>query len=53
MSTKRLKIVFLGAGNVATHLSKALQKAGHHILQIYSRTEKSAKELAMQLNVPY
>ncbi|MDP4188013.1 MAG: F420-dependent NADP oxidoreductase [Bacteroidota bacterium] len=53
MSTKRLKIVFIGAGNVATHLSKALQKAGHHILQIYSRTEKSAKELAMQLNVPY
>lgn len=53
MSTKRLKIVFLGAGNVATHLSKALQKAGHPILQIYSRTEKSAKELAMQLNVPY
>ncbi len=45
-----MKIVFLGAGNLAQHLSKALQNAGHDIVQIYSRTLKSANELANKLN---
>ncbi len=48
-----MKIVFIGAGNVATHLSKALQDAGFDIVQIYSRTETSAKELANLLHTPY
>ena len=41
-----LNIILVGAGNVATHLGQALQRAGHHILQVYSRTEASASELA-------
>jgi predicted short-subunit dehydrogenase-like oxidoreductase (DUF2520 family) len=36
----------IGAGNLATHLSKALQDAGNDVCQIVSRTEKSAVELA-------
>lgn len=44
-----MKIVLIGAGNVATHLSFALQQAGHTITQIYSRSEKSAATLANNL----
>jgi predicted short-subunit dehydrogenase-like oxidoreductase (DUF2520 family) len=47
------KIVLLGAGNVATHLGKRLQKKGHEILQVISRSESSAKELALQLSATY
>lgn len=39
-------ITILGAGNVATHLGKALDAAGYKINQIYSRTEESALKLA-------
>ena len=48
-----MTIVFIGAGNLAAHLSKALQNAGFEIVQLYSRTEASAKELAFSLKVPY
>ena len=41
-----MKITFIGAGNVATHLADAMAKAGHDIMQIYSRTAQSARELA-------
>lgn len=41
-----MKISFIGAGNVATGLSVALYEKGADILQIYSRTEKSAALLA-------
>ena len=44
-----MKIALIGAGNVATHLGKTLAKAGHEILQVYSRTEASAKELAEKI----
>ena len=47
------KIVLIGAGNVATHLGKRLQKKGHEILQIISKSEKSAKELSVLLNAPF
>ena len=40
-----MKIILIGAGNLATHLAKALLKAGHDILQVYSRTQKSASQL--------
>lgn len=46
-------IVILGAGNVATHLSIALKKAEFPIKCIYSRTQESAKELAIKLNAEY
>jgi predicted short-subunit dehydrogenase-like oxidoreductase (DUF2520 family) len=40
------KVVLIGAGNLATRLSKALIENGHEIVQIYSRTEYSASMLA-------
>ena len=47
-----MKIVLIGAGNVATHLGIALQKAGCLILQVYSRTEESASALATSSVTP-
>lgn len=41
-----LRIVLIGAGNVATHLGKALFKAKHSITQVYSRKLATANELA-------
>jgi len=46
-----MKIVLLGSGNVATHLGQAFKKAGHHILQIWSRNQVNAKKLANKLGV--
>lgn len=46
-----MKAVIIGAGNVATHLSKALQHAGIEIVQVYSRTKESAQVLSEQLGV--
>ncbi|MDR3267403.1 MAG: DUF2520 domain-containing protein [Tannerella sp.] len=48
-----MKIVSMGAGNVATHLSKALFDAGNEICQIYSRSEESASVLSVKLGCPY
>lgn len=36
----------IGAGNLATNFAKALTRAGHSILQVYSRTMQSAVLLA-------
>lgn len=41
-----MKIVLIGAGNLATNLGKALLAAGHDILQVFSRTMESANALA-------
>ena len=41
-----MKVVLIGAGNLATNLGKALFRAGHEIVQVYSRTEVSANALA-------
>lgn len=41
-----MRITFIGAGNLATHLAPALQQAGHQVVQVYSRTEQSAAALA-------
>lgn len=46
-------IALIGAGNVATHLGKAWQQAGCKVVQVYSRTEQSASELAAYLGVPF
>ncbi|MDR2917002.1 MAG: DUF2520 domain-containing protein [Tannerella sp.] len=46
-------VVFIGAGNVATHLSLAMKNAGFSIRQIFSRSENSAKSLAEKLNCNY
>ena len=42
-------ITFIGSGNVATHLAKALHAAGHQILQIWSREYDHAEHLANQV----
>lgn len=47
------RIVLIGAGNVATHLGLALKRAGHEVMQVYSRTEASASALAERLGVPF
>lgn len=44
-----MKITLIGAGNLATNLGKALRKAGHAIVQVYSRTRQSADQLAERL----
>lgn len=48
-SGETIKIVFVGAGNLATNLCVALHEAGHSILQIYSRTQPSADVLAKRV----
>ena len=44
-----MRIVLIGAGNLMTSLSHALQGAGHDILQVFSRTSPSADSLAQVL----
>lgn len=41
-----MNIICIGSGNVATHLMQALQSAGHHILEVFSRNPESAHALA-------
>ena len=50
---EKIRIVMIGAGSVATHLSMALRNAGHIILQVYSRTNTSAMQLAKLMNCDY
>lgn len=47
------KIVVIGAGNVGTHLAVALQKSGAEVVQVYSRSAESARELGQRLGVPF
>lgn len=44
-----MKIVFVGAGNLATRLSLAMQRVGMQIGQVYSHTPESARQLAGKL----
>ena len=46
-------IVFVGAGNLATNLAKALYRKRFRIVQIFSRTEESARSLALQVEADY
>lgn len=48
-----MNIVFVGAGNLATNLAIALKEASHNIMQIYSRTTESAKDLAEKVEALY
>lgn len=45
-----MNIVIIGAGNLATQLGLALKDAGQEVVQVYSRTEESAKLLADRLS---
>lgn len=51
--TAKPTLVLVGAGNVATHLGAALQKAGFDIKAVYSKTEISAHRLAKALATAY
>lgn len=44
-----MKIVFIGAGRLATHLAKELYRNSYNILQVYSRTVESASLLASRI----
>lgn len=44
-----MRVAILGAGNVATHLSKALINAGHPVVQVWSRNHKNAIDLALHI----
>jgi len=46
-------IVFIGAGNLATNLAIALFNKNFNIIQIYSRTIISAKNLALKVKADY
>ena len=49
-----MKIILIGAGNLATQLAVALQKKGMTPAYIYSRTRESAEQLSERLrDVPY
>lgn len=48
-----MNIVLIGAGNVATHLGLALTASGHKIVQVYSRTEETARQLADKLSATF
>lgn len=52
-SIEDTSIVFIGAGNLATNLAKALYCKGFRIVQIYSRTEESARALAQAVEAAY
>ena len=46
-------VTLVGAGNLATQLGKSLKENEIEIVQVYSRTETSAKALAEQLGCPF
>jgi predicted short-subunit dehydrogenase-like oxidoreductase (DUF2520 family) len=48
-----MKIVILGAGNIATLFAKRLFEKNHTILQIVGKTETNAALLAKQVNATY
>lgn len=48
-----MKITLIGAGNLATNIAIALKNAHHQIIEIYSRTEASAKVLAQKVEANY
>lgn len=49
----KYRIVQIGAGNVATHISKALQEVGHSVVQVVGRTEANARALAKEVGAAY
>lgn len=52
-SIEDTSVAFIGAGNLATNLAKAFYRKGFRIVQVYSRTEESAKSLAQQVEADY
>ncbi len=48
-----MRICLIGAGKLATQLGLALSEKGHQIVQVWSRTLKSAADLASKLNCDF
>ena len=48
-----MKIVIIGSGNLATQLSLAFKAVGKDVVQVYSRTEEHAKELADKIGCKF
>ena len=48
-----LNFCFIGAGNLATNLAKELHDKVGRVVQVYSRTENAASELARQLGTSF
>lgn len=48
-----VRIVLVGAGNLATHLGRALKSGGCKVVQVFSRTETAAQTLADDLGCPF
>ena len=48
-----MNICMIGAGNLATQLSLTLSDKGHQVLQVFSQTEKRAKDLASALKCSF
>ncbi|WP_234736253.1 Rossmann-like and DUF2520 domain-containing protein [Tellurirhabdus bombi] len=44
-----MKIAFIGAGNVALHMAVAVETAGHHVAEVYSRDPQHARRLVSML----
>lgn len=49
MAKSEYTISIIGAGNVAWHLALALDRAGHHIYEIYNRKASKAQEITSLL----
>lgn len=49
MNLQQLKISMIGAGNLATRLACALHESGCSVIQVFSRTMRSAELLAKQV----
>lgn len=45
-----MKVVSVGAGNLATCLMRAMKKAGMEVVQVYSRTVRNAQRLGEELD---
>lgn len=45
-----MKVVFIGSGNVATHMALAFKEAGHNLAQVFSRNLNHAQELAARVD---
>jgi predicted short-subunit dehydrogenase-like oxidoreductase (DUF2520 family) len=52
-NNNKYKIVLIGSGNLASHLSNIFYNKGHKIIQVYSRNFVSAKEMAQKINAQY
>jgi len=53
LSTLKLNIVIVGAGNVAWHLARELQKKEQNILQVFNRSLEPAISLSSHLNCDF